>query len=199
MGGYGSGRSGWRPKAEGTQRLDVRYLNGRGMLEANRYSTLTWSRGGEPSGDIKLVSYGNKLVLNYRAKSAYEDEWTKIEEDVYLDWTPCNFGGKRPWLLCPRCRRRVALIYSVGKRFLCRHCYRITYSSQCESLHDRLLRKSRKIRKKLEAGVSIYEPVMFKPKGMHQTTFDRLHSDLMDTDDTILALTMMRFGLTRFW
>jgi hypothetical protein len=194
MGGYGSGRSGWKSKAEETKRIDVRYLHGRGMLAANRYSSLSWSCGGEPSGNIGLRSDGDKLVLNYRAKQSHEDEWTQIEENVYLDWTPCNFGGKRPWLLCPKCSQRVALIYSVGKRFLCRHCYNVTYSSQCESLHDRLLRKSRKIRERLEAEPSIYEPVLFKPKGMHQITFDRLRSELTNTDNKIITLTVMRFG-----
>lgn len=27
---------------------------------------------------------------------------------VGVEWTPCTFGGDRPWLLCPGCGRRVA-------------------------------------------------------------------------------------------
>jgi hypothetical protein len=185
MGGYGSGRSGGKPKAEGHKRIDVRYLHGRGMLVANCDSTLTWSIDGEPTGNIRLSSYDDKLVLDYRAKAAYENEWTEIKEDVYLDWTPCHFGGKRPWLLCPRCNRRVALIFSIGKRFLCRHCYNITYSSQCETEMDRLLRKAQKIRRQLGVSESLSEPIIFKPKGMHQKTFDRLRHNLYFIEESI--------------
>jgi Transposase DDE domain len=38
-----------------------------------------------------------------------------IAVSVYvLEWTPCNYGGARPWFLCPMdgCRRRVAVLYA---------------------------------------------------------------------------------------
>jgi hypothetical protein len=45
--------------------------------------------------------------------------------EVPLEWTACNFGGERPWFICPGagCSRRVAVLHAAGKHFLCRHCY----------------------------------------------------------------------------
>jgi hypothetical protein len=34
-----------------------------------------------------------------------------VEQRVPLLWTPCTFGGARPWFGCPRCAKRVAIVY----------------------------------------------------------------------------------------
>ena len=54
---------------------------------------------------------------------------------VALDWTPCPFGGARPWFRCPLvvdgepCRHRVRILYRPwGARYFgCRHCHHLTY------------------------------------------------------------------------
>ena len=56
MGGSGSGNR-WRYGTKGTvdasKRLDIRYLKQHGMLRSGYYS-LSWNRGGEPSGNINV-------------------------------------------------------------------------------------------------------------------------------------------------
>ena len=47
-----------------------------------------------------------------------------------LAWTPCNYGGSRPWFLCPGCDRRAAILYVEGGRLLCRPCLGLSYPSQ---------------------------------------------------------------------
>ena len=57
---------------------------------------------------------------------------------VALDWSPCPFGGARPWFLCPLvvvgepCRRRVRILYRPwGSRYFgCRRCHHLTYRSR---------------------------------------------------------------------
>ena len=191
MGGYGSGRDGWKPKAEEAKRIDVRYMRKRGFLNDGCQFTLSWSRGEESVGYINARTTDRTVILNYRVKPYWEDEWTDIEECVPIEWTPCNFGGQRPWLNCPRCSRRVEVLYGVGKRFLCRHCYNVTYSSQCETVMDRLLRRSRKMRRRLDVDESIFESVVFKPKGMHQKTFDRLRKELDEIEDRLMHHTWL--------
>jgi hypothetical protein len=46
-------------------------------------------------------------------------------------WARCNYGGERPWFLCPRgsCGRHVAILYG-GSDFGCRTCPRLTYETQ---------------------------------------------------------------------
>jgi hypothetical protein len=84
-------------------------------------------------GFIGTLVYQDKLVLSYR--STLGGEWEDVKEPVSLEWTPCNFGGERPWFVCPgvvngkRCGRRVAILYGPGKYFLCRHCYDLRYES----------------------------------------------------------------------
>ncbi len=36
-----------------------------------------------------------------------------VEGVAHLEWTPCNFGGERPWFVCPGkgCAKRVAILY----------------------------------------------------------------------------------------
>jgi len=53
--------------------------------------------------------------------------------------TPCNFGGRRWWFICPVvdnayvCNRRVSTLYfGKGNSFGCRHCLHLTYESQRE-------------------------------------------------------------------
>ena len=63
------------------------------------------------------------MTLIYRSRSGNED-WEDQNYPVWLDWTPCHFGGERPWFRCPAmgCGRRVAILYG-GRIFACRHCY----------------------------------------------------------------------------
>ena len=61
------------------------------------------------------------MILNYRAKE--NGERRDFDYLVFLSWTLCQYGGARPWFLCPSCRRRVAILYG-GAVFACRHCYR---------------------------------------------------------------------------
>lgn len=65
----------------------------------------------------------------------------------------------------------------AGKFFLCRPCCDLAYASQQESELDRLMRKAWKIRDRLGASADLTKPILFKPKNMHQKTFDRLRRE----------------------
>jgi hypothetical protein len=95
---------------------------------------------------------------------------------VPLDWTQLHGGGQRAWFRCPACRRRVAVLYRAGHGFVCRHCARLPYGSQCESALDRGYRKVRKMRSRLGASHNLLKPTgaWHKPHGMHWRTFERL-------------------------
>ena len=58
-------------------------------------------------------------------------------------YTRCN-GGKRRWLLCPACHKRVGKLYRPLNEvvFACRQCHQLTYrSAQCHDARlDRLLK-----------------------------------------------------------
>ena len=152
---------------ESYRRLDIRYLHKNNLLRPGYSFTFSWSRGGENTGNIAIKVEFGYLMLIYRYQGAGA-EWQDVEERVTLDRTRCNYGGERPWFVCPGCGRRVAVLACVWGYFRCRTCQRLKYWSQLETDRDRAQRKVKKLRERLG------EKEWLKPKGMHQKTFDRL-------------------------
>lgn len=104
--------------------------------------------------------------------------WQTMEYPVRLEWTSCNFGGRRAWLVCPAqgCGRRVAVLFG-GSIFACRHCHKLAYQCQRETDDDRAMRRAETIRRRLGWEAGIANPEGGKPKGMHWQTFARLKSE----------------------
>ena len=177
MGGYGSGRrSGSRDITTSYRALDVRWLQRNRFLIPGRCSRVTWSRNGEPIGNIDVRMEPSQLFLAYKHRS-HGGEWRSENYPVSIDWTPCYYGGERAWFLCPArgCRRRVAILYGGGI-FACRHCYRLAYESQTESPAYRALSRTQNIRMRLGGSGSMMDFFPDKPKGMHWKTYRRLEA-----------------------
>lgn len=199
MGGRGSGRH-WRwdskTTIEKTKRIDIRYMKNQGMLRPGYIGILSWSCGNRPTGFINFRTHHDRLVLSYRYRQ-YGGEWEDVEETVWLDRTVCNYGGQRAWFRCPGCRRRIAVLCSDGKWFLCRHCYQLPYSSQMESYHDRMMEQARKIRRRVGATEVMFDRIYpwDKPKGMHWKTFDRLRRKEQEYRVAMFASLAGQLGL----
>mgnify|MGYP001828587017 FL=1 len=177
MGGPGSGNwCRWSSKGttEACNRIDIRYLKKQGSLAPGTIGTLSWSCGDEQTGSIRYLTCHDRIELIYRSRE-HDGEWEDVEYPVYFDETACNYGGTRKWFLCPNqsCSRRVAVLYGVGKYFVCRHCHNLAYSSQSENEALRAARKGRKIVEKL-GGDPYSDFLPDKPKGMHWKTYNRL-------------------------
>ena len=197
MGGYGSGnwyRADSRATTEIQHRIDIRWLKGQGDLQPGTIGVLSWSWGKEKTGSVHYSVGTDRMVLSYRYRH-YGGAWEPVEQTISFDQTPCNYGGYRKWFHCPRCRARVAVLYGAGKYFLCRHCYNLTYSSQQEGKVDRLIRKARKIRRRLGASENLFEPILFKPKNMHQKTFDRLRQEADHANDLSGLICIQQLGI----
>jgi len=177
MGGMGSGKKfylGAKNTTENYRSIDVRHWQRNGLLAPYQTFWLRWTRDSEVVASISVNTKPGRVILTYRHRKDSED-WSNKNYTVYLDWTLCNFGGKRPWFLCPapRCSRRVATLY-VGCIFACRHCYQLAYQSQRETYDDRAARRANKIREKLDWKPGILNEIGWKPKGMHWSTFEQL-------------------------
>ena len=92
MGGYGSGRRGWKPIAEQYRAIDVNHLNRAGWLKAGYSGGCEWRKDGERTALIDLRSTGSQLELRYRFRRSGED-WSDVCERIRLTSTPCGFGG----------------------------------------------------------------------------------------------------------
>ena len=163
------------------------------MLRPNTKGSLTWSCGGEPTGNINYTMFENTMVLNFKWRD-YGD-WESVKQTICFDRTRCNYGGTRRWFLCPHCNKRVAILYGADVRFLCRHCYRLPYASQGEDYMDRMERKANKISLQLDPDC-LEDEYYCKPKGMHWKTFNRLISVNNNLQESIERGFLFKF---RHW
>ena len=189
---WGAGRPGYKVKGEQLQRIDVREFARRGMFTKDGSYTYSWIRNGQRSGSIGITVYRQSAVtLDYTFTS--DEQSRVVEELVNLIYTPCNFGGTRPWFGCPRCERQVAVLYMRAGRFACRHCQKVAYSSQAEDQIARLWRKQHRIEAKLGEHWQ-------RPKGMRHRTHEMLLNRLEDVEqrrEGAFCVTAMRlFGHT---
>jgi hypothetical protein len=169
MGGYGSGRwyrYGTKTTVEQVKRLDIRRVK----FPPSSSGTISWPRNG---GSVGFEVSEHHVLLRYSHRIG-NGPWQEMNETISFDRTPCHYGGVRVWLLCPDCGTRVAVLYLAGARFLCRHCYRLPYSSQQETNMDRMFRKAQRVRGRLGAKAGLTRRIWDKPRGMHWKTFERL-------------------------
>jgi hypothetical protein len=189
MGGFGSGRpSGLgRHTVEACRAIDVNHLHRAGCLTAPWTGAWQWTCSGERAAWINLRADGGRLHLTYRVRIGGGD-WEDVAETVNIVRVPCRFGGERPYFICPGvvngavCARRVAKLYSSGRWFLCRHCYRLAYASQSEGAWDRTLRRANKIKQRLGGAPGLGAPFPLKPKRMWQRTHDRLRERAFEAE-----------------
>ena len=195
MGGVGSGN--WyrwqrRKTLEECHVLNVRDLKNQNLLRQGSSGSLSWLRAGEKIGSVSFRYDEPWLILlyTYADRDASRSSST---ESILVEWTPCNYGGSRPWLGCPACGRRVVALALHRTRFLCRQCHKLPYKSQMEARIDRVIRRARRIRKKVGASSDeLSEPLWDRPKGMHEKTFSRYAAEYSDILDEFNAYVRTR-------
>lgn len=171
MGGYGSGRQDGRVKTDQLPSLDVRRLHREGALEVGKQTIWTWRLGGVETLSIRLLAQGHQVLLRHGARVGGKDQ--TVEYPIWIEKTPCHFGGTRTWFRCPvrGCGRRAAILYRANF-FACRHCQGLAYASQSERREERLDRKADKLRERLGWDGDHRR----KPKRMRWGTYQRLRA-----------------------
>lgn len=196
MGGSGSGnwyRFDSKTLTEHCINIDIRQLSRKGCLAPGQRYSWKWSDGNH----ITIETKPRAIELDYTI--SYDGNSQKLNYEISLSWTSCNYGGKRPWFICPGkdCGRRVAKLYSRHGYFLCRHCHDLAYSSQREGKEWRLMYKAQRIYKRL--GVNGLDDLYFKskPKGMYQTTYDKLIEEAQELEFESLQAAAIKFKLIK--
>jgi hypothetical protein len=176
MGGPGSGRWNSRARKKTTEnqlRLDIHLLSKKQCLSPGVVGSLSFSRG-DFRGSITFSVEAEHLTLNYWCRPP-GCKIENIEQKIEFDRTSCNYGNFRTWLLCPKCLARSAVLYCVGRYFLCRRCCDLTYKTQKLGKADRLLQKARRISHRLGGSNNlVLASLPRKPPHMHFTTYWRL-------------------------
>lgn len=139
------GRYYWssRREADGLQKIQIWWLKKHDYLNGGfRFGGIKWTSGWSGSESsvsfrVSTIDFENYLRLMYSKK---KDDGSKqsFNYKIPLTTTPCYFGGKRYWFICPwyankiYCGRRVGVLYLDGDYFACRNCYDLTYRSRNE-------------------------------------------------------------------
>ena len=82
--------------------------------------------------DIKL---DEASLLRGRVNLTFTLDGVSLPTEVRLTFTHAHFGGSRCWFLCPRCSRRVGVLFVVERVtavdvFACRVCMSARYLSE---------------------------------------------------------------------
>jgi hypothetical protein len=182
MGGFGSG--GWnatgRPTVEEVPRLDVMQLRKAGALEDGWRGGWQWIWTSGRRSNIAVTVEGELVHLDFTVRIGQRAP-EKIHQSVQVTWSPCRFGGARPYWLCPGCGRRCAVLHGL-RHFACRRCNNLSYASQRERAVDRSQRRADRLRRTLggEPGLGRIPP---RPKGMHHSTYERHLEQIFAADE----------------
>ena len=117
-------------EADNCLKLSIFWLNKQEPIKHGSMTSITWSY----SNDALLSAVAcfilddnrNDLCLFFSTSPEYGC-------GIHLASTPCNYGGKRWWFLCPikNCSKRIGVLYKIPDSgfFACRKCLNLTYKS----------------------------------------------------------------------
>lgn len=108
--------------------------------------TNSWSENKSSVGiQVTITDDTGYLRIYYTQTDNSSGEKKEFDYKIPLTSTPCYFGGRRYWFICPwykngiYCGKRVGALYKDGDYFACRHCYDLTYSSRKVNRRYRML------------------------------------------------------------
>ena len=131
---------------------------------------------------LGTISYFD-FSYNYRGKP--------YSYKLHITTTPCHYGGVRYWWQCPKCDKRVGVLYCAGL-YVCRHCLGLSYYSQLQHTYQRPDNRIESIRKRLNWHENPYQ----RPKGMHHKTYERLFNEYHDIEDYYMSCLTRFDGVT---
>jgi hypothetical protein len=176
---------------ESTRSLDVMRLSRAGFLSGWRRANWQWTYNDGTRAWIGIEDGRDEITLRYRFRS-YGHEWKSVEQRVPIRWTPCRFGGERPWFICDArtngiyCGRKVAKLYGGGRLFGCRHCYRLGYAVQRGGPMDNAHHHLARLHRKLSADYDGPEmPLPRKPKWMRWKTYSRVAREIEEGQERL--------------
>lgn len=175
--------------------VDIRKLHFNRMLRSGGQLSARWTRNGKVTGAVIAQREGETVLLHYGYRVRASEQWAFAEYRIFLTWSRCNYGGRRPWFICPGCRARVAVLYGGRGLFACRRCYDLAYESQRENDCYRALRRAQTIHMRLGGTGSMAEKFPAKPKGMHWTTYLRLAARFNAAERSSCLGMLSRLGL----
>lgn len=178
MGGFGSGYKGIRKLTTGEcLSININKLH----IKRDNYYRCNLSWNDKNNSSISIIKQNvDSIRLLYTDNSGTQPQ--KCDYTIKLDYTKCNYGNDRPWFICPKCEKRVGILYAKKGIFLCRKCQDLNYNSDRVSGNkmNELELKIYKTQDKLKMKHGIDNYAAKRLKGMHATTFEKLCNEMVD-------------------
>lgn len=149
--------------------VSISKLAKRGLLDCA--GVMHAQQCGRPTRQLVVIGWASHVTLNFLNSAKTEPQV------VELEYTPNNYGGKRPWFLCPSCDKRCAFLYCHGS-FACRACHDLRYEVQYQRPDEKAVKRIRKLRHKLGADGDVDNETGPKPKFMHASRHAKLLGEL---------------------
>ena len=138
-----------KTEADYIKKISTSFLKQHKYFLGWRGGTITWTNGysGNKSSvgiETSGIEDNPYLRIHYTQTDNSTGEKKDFDYKIPLTTTPCRYGGKRHWFICPwykngvYCGKRVGTLYKDGDYFACRHCYELTYSSKKENRRYKL-------------------------------------------------------------
>lgn len=99
------------------------------------------------TGKLTLEDLSKRSIkgLSGKIEAALNGATDGTFEDLPVTATQCNYGGSRYWWQCPKCGRRVGVLYALPwkfKEWACRHCHEAVHESSKTGVYKRECNKS---------------------------------------------------------
>jgi len=114
--------------------IDMKTFSKKVNLESYSCGNITWNSALGNKASIGWSVNDSHSIRLYYTNTNYYGVKRNFDYEVRIETTPCNYGGKRWWFLCPVCFRRCRVIYLPPGQgvFACRICHNLSYKSQQE-------------------------------------------------------------------
>jgi hypothetical protein len=131
-----------RRTCEGSLALDIRRW-GPDHIAPDRFLRRPLVMNGEEAGSVGVRCEHDAVLLVIRIRQCDDDEGVIVKQRVPIAWTPCHFGGRRPWFVCTAfggargyCGRKVGVVYiRRNGLFMCRKCWDLVHATTRSSFY----------------------------------------------------------------
>ena len=167
-----------------TEAIDVREIHRAGLL-AGAWHTL------KPS--FRWPSIATMHVARFRIVLELQNQ--SVPQNIRVEWTPCHYGGLRPWLHCSHCNIRTAKLFKGLGGYWCRKCLgNPIYESQRRSGKARAYLQAYRIRQRLGGSRPVVDAIPPRPPGMARKTYARLRLRIERIERPLIGSRVLRYA-----
>src|SRR5262249_45199881 len=116
-----------------------------------------------------------------------------VPQQIRVSWTPCHFGGARPWLHCTYCDRRGARMFKRIGGFYCPpRNGKTLFGSQRPTKKARIYLKAFRLRQGLGGSRPVLDPLPERPYRMKRATYNRICADIQRLERPLVGSRIIR-------